>query len=230
MLNLNVPRTDTGAQGGHSPEESKEASSSKENTPTLTAYTDSNASVLLQMAVALVSGTNRDTEVLVRILFDSGSQRSYITEHAREKLGVPTVKSEKLLIRTFDQENEQLQTSEVVELSVRGLDKNESIPVTAYTIPLVCTPLQDQSIEVAQQKYEDLVDLDFADDPLVQCGSQVDLLIGNDFYWTFFTGGIKWGESGPVAMESKLGWILSGLVSRKDMSSVSTNVVSSHTL
>ena len=99
-----------------------------------------------------------------------------------------------------------------------------------YTIPLVCTPLQDQFIEVAQQMYEHLVDLDFADDSLVQCGSQVDLLIGNDFYWTFFTGRIKRGESGPVAMESKLGWILSGPVPREDMSSVSTNVVSSHTL
>ena len=117
---------------------------------------------MLQTAVALVSGTNCDTEVPVRILFDSGSQRSSITEHAREKLGVPAVKSEKLLIRTFGQENEQLRTSEVIGLSVRGLDKNESIPVTAYTILLVCTPLQDQSIEVAQQMYEHLVDLDFA--------------------------------------------------------------------
>ena len=129
------------------------------------------------------------------------------------------MKSEKLLIRPL-----------VKRTNFRGLDKNESIPVTAYTIPLVCTPLQDQSIEVAQQMYEHLVDLDFADDPLVQCGSQVDLLIGNDFYWTFFTGGIKRVESGPVAMESKLGWILSGPVPREDMSSVSTNVVSSHTL
>ena len=117
---------------------------------------------MLQTAVALVSGTNCDTEVPIRILFDSGSQRSYITEHAREKLGVPAVKPEKLLIRTFGQENEQLRTSEVIGLSVRGLDKNESIPVTAYTILLVCTPLQDQSIEVAQQMYEHLVDLDFA--------------------------------------------------------------------
>ena len=126
--------------------------------------------------------------------------------------GVPAVKSAKPLIKTFGQEHKQLQTSEVVELSVRGLDKNESISVTTYTIPLVCTHLQDESIEVTQQMYEHLLDLDFADDSSVQCGSQVDLLIGNDFYWMFFTGGIKWGESGPVAMELKLGWILSGVM------------------
>lgn len=80
--------------------------------------------------------------------------------------------------------------------------------------------------------YEHLVDLDFADDSSVQCGSQVDLLIGNDFYWMFFTGGIRLGESGPVAMESKLGWILSDPVPREDMSSVSTrletNIVTSN--
>ena len=45
------------------------------------------------------------------------------------------------------------------------------------------------------------------------------------FYWWYKTGG-----SGPVAVESKLGWILLGPVPREDMSSVSTNVVSSHTL
>lgn len=115
------------------------------------------------------------------------------------------MKSEKLLIKTFGEQNKQLRTSEVVELSVRGLDKNESISVTAYTIPLVCTPLQDQSIEAAQQMYEHLVDLDFADDSSVQCGSQVDLLIGNDFYWMFFTGGIRRGGIRPCCYGIKAG-------------------------
>ena len=39
----------------------------------------------------------------------------------------------------------------------------------------------------------------------------VDILIGADFYWRFVTGHILQGKkSGPVAMETKLGWVLSG--------------------
>ena len=38
----------------------------------------------------------------------------------------------------------------------------------------------------------------------------VDLLIAADHYWSFFTGRIIRGDpSGPVALETKLGWVLS---------------------
>ena len=73
-------------KGGNVHEKSTEASSSKESTPTLAANTDSNTSVLLQAAVALVSGTNCDTEVPVRILFDSRNQRSYVSEHTYSEI------------------------------------------------------------------------------------------------------------------------------------------------
>ena len=38
----------------------------------------------------------------------------------------------------------------------------------------------------------------------------VDLLLATDHYWSFFTGRIIRGDpSGPVALETKLGWVLS---------------------
>ena len=39
---------------------------------------------------------------------------------------------------------------------------------------------------------------------------EIDVLIGSDFYWQIVTGEMKKGESGPVALSSKLGWLLSG--------------------
>ena len=73
-------------KGGNLHKESTEVSSFKGSTPTLAANTDGNASVLLQAAVALVSGTNCDTEVPVRIVFDSGNQRIYVSEHTRSEI------------------------------------------------------------------------------------------------------------------------------------------------
>ena len=41
----------------------------------------------------------------------------------------------------------------------------------------------------------------------------VDTLIGADYFWSIVTGVVRSGKEGPVAMETKLGWVLSGIVS-----------------
>lgn len=38
----------------------------------------------------------------------------------------------------------------------------------------------------------------------------IELLIGSDYYWLFVTGETRRGEEGPIAVDSKLGWLLSG--------------------
>ena len=40
----------------------------------------------------------------------------------------------------------------------------------------------------------------------------VSILIGGDQYWSFITGETRRGQSGPVAIRSNLGWVLSGPV------------------
>ena len=49
--------------------------------------------------------------------------------------------------------------------------------MTAHVVPLICSPLKDQSVQLAQQSYGHLVDLELADCPSVDCGSEVDILI-----------------------------------------------------
>ena len=39
---------------------------------------------------------------------------------------------------------------------------------------------------------------------------KVDVLLGSDFYWDIFSGAVKRGDSGPIALQSKFGWVLSG--------------------
>ena len=36
-----------------------------------------------------------------RVIFDSGSQKSYITQRARDQLNLPTMSTDSLLIKTF---------------------------------------------------------------------------------------------------------------------------------
>ena len=102
--------------------------------------------------------------------------------------------------------------------------------MTALAVPLICSPLKDQAVQFSQQSYSHLADLELADHPTEDCDSEVDVLIGNDFYWSFFTGDMKRGESGPVAMKTSLGWVLSGPMPHAPGSGSDVNLVTCHTL
>jgi len=60
--------------------------------------------------------------------------------------------------------------------------------------------------------YVHLAGLELADDSECQDkdSSSIDVLIGSDHYWKLVTGEIHQGEQDPVAIRSKLGWLLSG--------------------
>ncbi|PFX11629.1 hypothetical protein AWC38_SpisGene24559 [Stylophora pistillata] len=53
----------------------------------------------------------------------------------------------------------------------------------------------------------------------------IDILIGSDYYWDIVTGESIRGEFGPTAINSKFGWLLSGLTEEQHVHEIS-NVVS----
>ena len=69
-----------------------------------------------------------------------------------------------------------------------------------------------QPIDLCMMKYQHLSDLDLGDHPNRGSVMEVDLLIGSDYYWSFVTGETRRGDGGPVAVRTKLGWVLSGMV------------------
>ena len=57
---------------------------------------------------------------------------------------------------------------------------------------------------------------------------EIDLFTGLDHYYDVISGQIVRGSSGPIALRSKLGWMLSGAVDRPELTTnLSTNVNSS---
>ena len=71
--------------------------------------------------------------------------------------------------------------------------------------------VKKQNIEIAVGKYEHFLNLDFADCSEGEDSLEVGVLIGLDLYYSFVSGVVKKGTKGPVAIESCLGWMLSGL-------------------
>ena len=62
---------------------------------------DTKKSILLQTAEAMVGATNGKQFIKKRILFDNGSQRTYITDELRRKLGLEVIGKESIFIKTF---------------------------------------------------------------------------------------------------------------------------------
>lgn len=163
--------------------------------------------VILQTARAFVRGRNESKIIEARVLFDGGSQRSYITNELQEKLGVKRQRTETLHLNTFGGKNYSRQKCDLIELSV-GKNGEETM-IKALTFPTICSKL---SSKIETSSYPHLQGLDLADDFEDPTNSTIDLLIGSDYYWEFITGNVIKGNSGPVAVKSKLGWILSGVV------------------
>ena len=59
----------------------------------------------------------------------------------------------------------------------------------------------------------------------------IDILIGSDQYWQLVTGEVVKGKSGPTAMNTKLGWVLSGPVESSTVKNEPvTNIACTHVL
>ncbi len=100
-----------------------------------------------------------------------------------------------------------------------------------FVVPHICNPSTTQPIDICAKMYSHLRQLDLADasqDEILE----VDMLIGSDLYWEFVIGETVQGEGGPVAVNTKLGWVLSGPVEPpgKQKSTVNLSCVTTHAL
>lgn len=95
----------------------------------------------------------------------------------------------------------------------------------SWCVPLICEPLSGQNVTLASKKYQYLSNLDLADFGQSDSNLNVDILIGADYYWSLVTGRTKRG-SGPTAIETRLGWVLSGRATGLTLKSTSVNLLS----
>jgi len=179
-----------------------------------TSSTKNTETILLQTARAVASNKDTGFSFKVRILFDSGSQRSYVTEHLCSKLKLKPIRTEKLQVNTFGGEHFKTRSCKLVrfELSKPGL--TEHLSVTAISFPTICSTLP---LATVTREYNHLSGLELADYSGEVDAGVIDILIGSDFYWKFVTGELRRGDVGPVAIYSKLGWLLSGSVSHSQV-------------
>ena len=186
--------------------------------------------VLLQTAkVHIFNLSKPDKSMSIRAVLDTGSQKSYITQRARDTLELETHDQRSLSVITFGSTNGKTQTCDLVRasLSTKGGGHQE---LQLFAVPVICQPLAAQLIDLCATWYKHLSDLDLADHSADDSPMAVDLLIGLDFYWDLVTGEVRRGESGPAAIHTRFGWVLSGVTPLPRSPNTSHSFVTTHML
>ena len=169
----------------------------------------SDAVILLQTALADISNPEYPSLVQkARIVMDCGSQRSYLARRVKDNLSLPVIDNQNLSIAAFGSSKGEPRRCDVVRISI--LTKTGDLQeVDLLVVPHISDPLAAQNLSHCSRTYTHLMHLDLADIPQGNT-LQVDMLIGSDLYWQFATGETVRGQDGPVAVGTRLGWVLSG--------------------
>ena len=158
-----------------------------------------------------------------RLLFDNCSQKSYIIEELRKELGLQVTRRDKILIKTFGNTEPQLKTADVVQLAIYFVDQL-IIFIELYVIEVVCSPLANQRVNIAVDKYPHLQGLPLAETCTGGESLEISVLIGSDYYWSIVENGIIREECGPTALSTKLRFVPSGRVDIGNDTEISLNL------
>ena len=146
-----------------------------------------------------------------RAIFDTGITRTYITEELAKVLKVKSVEQE-TSVYSFGSTKAKEKTSPVVDLAIK-IKAGKTITIKATVTPQITGPLKRVPIQIENQrkiqKDYPLTDTLPKDIETYTLG----LLIGNDYYNDIILDKRKKIQDNLYAINSKLGWIISGKVS-----------------
>ena len=199
--------------------------------PTTSAHVGSSSSltVFLQTAKATACNPDNARSAKIRLLLDSGSQRSYLSERACTLLNLRRHGEHTLSIATFGSLAGTTRTCPIVTVNL-NLNGHPPISLELYVMPTICEPLVGQPITACIETHQHLSKLELADSADDLPNLPVDLLLGSDYYWQLVTGKVLKWSTGPAAIHTKLGWVLSGPSTCDESKGNSTNCAVTHVL
>ena len=101
------------------------------------------SSILLQTAEIIVENPLNKKEVRVKILFDQGSQSSYITKRIKNILDLKPYSKESISISTFGNTKYKQNCLEKVSLNSKN-NSNDSFSIEALCTDFICLPIKNQ--------------------------------------------------------------------------------------
>ena len=176
--------------------------------------------MLIKTTKTEIKGQRNSKGEIVRILLDSGSQRTYVTEALADKLQLKREKEKEIKLVTIGCDRPKTVKTAQTKLSIK-LKNGQYLDITANIVPVISETVQRKAMILCSSKnMEHLVkSLDLADTiPLETELSTVELLVGNDYYLDIILPQKTEVQPGLYLLSSKLRWIVTGRISEPDES------------
>ena len=180
--------------------------------------------VVMQTALVEAVSLDESRHEPVRILLDTGSHRTYITEDLVKKLRLRTEGKNKMTVFTFGSSKPKDITSEVVTLMLKSKDGN-TFTIKANIVPKISGNIQRTPIPLknqfeVQRKYR------LADSlPRQVESSSIGVLIGSDYYHDIISSETVQIQDGLYVVRSKFGWIICGRTTGNEQDSMENSML-----
>ena len=141
-----------------------------------------------KQAALTVTDLHKQNQTKINALFDTCSQRTYVSEELRHYLKLPVLRKEKIIIKIFGTEDTCLKTVDVVPLKL--LSSSKEIVVEALCTPTICSNVLNQEVKTVSNHYEHFKNLRLADfsNEINKC---INVFIGVDYYYSRILGESK---------------------------------------
>ena len=170
--------------------------------------------VALQTLQAYAQAPGQGPKVRCRVMLDSGSQCTFITAELAQTMKAKPAGKKFLNLATFGQ-NEVTKKCNVYQVKLSPLEGGEELEIEVLEVPSITT-LRNVHPETMKDSYDHLKNIPFTDVSEKE-NLTVHLLIGADNLWLLQKGDTIRGENDqPVAIETSLGWTLSGPISQEE--------------
>ncbi|XP_040072369.1 uncharacterized protein LOC120844584 [Ixodes scapularis] len=178
--------------------------------------------VLLQTAKAWAEG--RRDRAFVLLLFDGGSQGTFVRKGIAEKLNLKVLEKEDLTIFTFEEgATTAARRCRRVELWLRNQYSRKDVRIEASEVPQICAYIIAAPPEIALSVPEDMLiaDTDFINK---EREKGISILIGAGYNWEVVSGSVKRLDKGLMAVDTIFGWTLQGPMSSTSSTAIYSSI------
>ncbi|XP_047019392.1 uncharacterized protein LOC124629845 isoform X2 [Helicoverpa zea] len=184
-------------------------------TSTLASINHLSTSRVVLLSTALVNVSDAEGNVhTARILLDNGSTTNLMSQELARKLNISTYTVESKVTGINDQSS---YCTQGCSISLKSVNSEYDIDIDCYVVSKISSCVPNTYIDVHNINVPTNIVLA---DPQFYVPSSIDILVGAEVFWNVLgTSRIDLGKSMPTLFESKLGWLLSGVIKQSNSSS-----------
>ncbi|UYV65706.1 hypothetical protein LAZ67_3005187 [Cordylochernes scorpioides] len=159
---------------------------------------------LLQTIMVKIKGKNKSK--VFQAMLDSGSQSSYVLEQTASEVGLAMLGKKEVVHLLFGGVKSRPQQHKQYQIYISDVDSKYNYNFEVQDCSTICSAMPSaQPAEWMTELRSKGIDLD-----VYRSNTEFELLLGADIYAKLLTGKKIELESGTVALETKLGWTVSG--------------------